>query len=87
MLRKVGIGLSVLAAVAAGTPVAAATPSANAQLRWVLDASAHPDVLTLNYLARSTAGRTFVTSLMVSDPAAALSEDSVVRREPARCNC
>jgi beta-lactamase class A len=36
-----------------------------------------PGVLTLNFLARSTAGRTFVTSVLVSDPAVALPEDSV----------
>lgn len=39
-----------------------------------------PGVLTLSYLARSTTGRTVVTSLLISDPAAALPEDAVVRR-------
>ncbi|WIY02484.1 serine hydrolase [Amycolatopsis mongoliensis] len=36
-----------------------------------------PGVLTLNYLARTADGRSLVTSVMVSDPAAPLNEDHV----------
>jgi hypothetical protein len=39
-----------------------------------------PGVLTLNFLARTAAGRTLVTSVLVSDPAAPLAEDSVALR-------
>jgi hypothetical protein len=39
-----------------------------------------PGVLTLNYLARTADGRSFVTSVMVSDPAAPLNENHVAAR-------
>jgi beta-lactamase class A len=39
-----------------------------------------PGVLTLNYLTRTADGRSFVTSVMVSDPAAPLDESHVVAR-------
>lgn len=39
-----------------------------------------PGVLTLNYLARTADGRSLVTSVMVSDPAASLNENHVAAR-------
>lgn len=79
-------GLSRQAATASGQGVAEAL-SINDGGVWLDPAAwsstwfkggSEPGVLTLNYLARTSGGQAYVLSMMLSDPAAALPESSLI---------